>query len=63
MVKVVMLIMFGMFLCFNDLNASADNIVPGSYAQANNANQVMSVGKTQMMIGAQDRARANYVNA
>ena len=51
-----------MLLSFNALNASADDTVPGSYAQGNNANQVMSVGKTQMQIGAQDRAHANYVN-
>ncbi|HIL27282.1 MAG TPA: hypothetical protein EYG21_07865 [Nitrospinaceae bacterium] len=63
MKKVMMLMSACMFLSFNALNASADDTVPGAYAQGNNANQVMSVGKTQMMIGAQDRAHANYVNA
>ena len=52
-----------MLLSFNAFNASADVLVTGAYAQGNNANQVMSVGKTQMMIGAQDRAHANYINA
>ena len=50
-----------MLLSFNALNASADDTVPGAY-ENRAANQVMSVGKTQMQIGAQDRAHANYVN-
>lgn len=62
MKKVMMLMSACMLLSLNALNASADNTVPGAYAQSNNANQVMNVGKTQMMIGAQDRAHANYVN-
>jgi len=45
------------------LNSSADVLVIGAYAQQNNANQVMSVGKTQMQIGATDRVHANYINA
>ena len=45
------------------MNSSADVLVTGAYAQQNNANQVMSVGKTQMQIGATDRAHANYINA
>ena len=52
-----------LFLGFNALNASSDNTIPSSYAQQNNANQVMSVGKTQMQIGATDRVHANYINA
>ena len=44
------------------MNASADVLVTGAYAQQNNANQVMSAGKTQMQIGATDRAHANYIN-
>ena len=52
-----------LFLGFNALNASADVLVTGAYTQQNNANQVMSVGKTQMQIGATDRAHANYINA
>ena len=51
------------FLGLNALNSSADVLVTGAYAQQNNANQVMSVGKTQMQIGATDRAHANYINA
>ncbi len=45
------------------MNVNADNTVPGAYAQSNNAHQVMSVGKTQMQIGASDRAHANYTNS
>ena len=52
-----------MFLSFSALNTSADLLVTGGYAQQNNANQVMSIGKTQMEIGATDRVHANYVNA
>ena len=62
MKKVMMLMSVCMLLSFNAFNASADVLVTGAYAQDNNANQVMSVGKTQMMIGAQDRAHANYIN-
>ena len=58
-----MLILVGLFLGFNAMNASADVLVTGGYSQQNNANQVMSVGKTQMQIGATDRAHANYINA
>ena len=63
MKKVMMLFVICLFLGFNALNASADVLVTGGYAQQNNANQVMSVGKTQMQIGATDRAHANYINA
>ena len=41
--------------------AGADEVVPGSYGQPDMS--VMSVGKTQMQIGAKDRAHANLVNA
>ena len=61
MKKVMMLMSACMLLSFNALNASADDTVPGAY-ENRAANQVMSVGKTQMQIGAQDRAHANYVN-
>ena len=63
MKKVMMLFVICLFLGFNALNASADVLVTGAYAQQNNTNQVMSVGKTQMQIGATDRAHANYINA
>jgi len=63
MKKVMMLFVICLFLGFNALNASADVLVTGAYAQQNNANQVMSVGKTQMQIGATDRVHANYINA
>jgi hypothetical protein len=52
-----------LFLGFNALNASSDILVTGGYSQRNNANQAMSAGKTQMQIGATDRAHANYINA
>ena len=41
--------------------AGADEVVPGAYGQPDWS--VMSVGKTQMEIGAKDRAHANLVNA
>ena len=62
MKKVMMLILVGLFLGFNAINASADDTIPGAY-ENRAANQVMSVSKTQMQIGAADRAHANYVNA
>ena len=63
MKKVTMFLTVCSFLGLNALNASSDVLVTGAYAQQNNANQVMSVGKTQMQIGATDRAHANYINA
>jgi len=63
MKKVTMFLTVCSFLGLNALNASFNNTIPGAYAQQNNANQVMSVGKTQMQIGATDRAHANYINA
>ena len=62
MKKVMMFLTICSFLGFSALNASSDNTIPSSSAQQNNANQVMSVGKTQMQIGAADRVHANYVN-
>ena len=59
MKKIMTLFAVCLFLGFNALNAWADVLVTGRYAQQNNANQVMSVGKTQMQIGATDRAHAN----
>jgi len=59
----MMLFVVYLFLGFNALNASADVLVTGGYSQQNNANQVMSVGKTQVQIGATDRVHANYINA
>ena len=63
MKKVTMFLTVCSFLGLNALNASSNNTIPGAYTQQNNANQVMSVGKTQMQIGATDRAHANYINA
>ena len=63
MKKVMMFLTVCSFLGFNALNASADALVTGGYAQQNNANQVMSVGKTQMQVGATDRVHANYINS
>jgi hypothetical protein len=62
MKKVMMFLTICSFLGFNVLNIGADVLVTGGYSQQNNANQVMSVGKTQMQIGAADRAHANYIN-
>ena len=62
MKKVTMFLTVCSFLGLNALNASADVLVTGAYAQQNNANQVMSVGKTQMQIGATDQTHANYIN-
>ena len=63
MKKVILFLAIGLFLGFTTMNVNADNTVPGAYAQSNNAHQVMSVGKTQMQIGASDRAHANYTNS
>ncbi len=62
MKKVMMFLTICSFLGLNALNIGADVLVTGGYSQQNNANQVMSVGKTQMQIGATDRAHANYIN-
>ena len=63
MKKVILFLAVGLFLGFTAMNVNADTIVSGAYSQNNNANQVMSVGKTQMQIGASDRAHANYTNS
>ena len=63
MKKVTMFLTVCSFLGLNALNASSNNTIQGTYTQQNNANQVMSVGKTQMQIGATDRVHANYINA
>ena len=63
MKKVTMFLTVCSFLGLNALNASSNNTISGAYTQQNNANQVISVGKTQMQIGATDRAHANYINA
>ena len=62
MKKMTMFLIVCSFLGLNALNASFNNTIPGAYTQHNNANRVMSVGKTQMQIGATDRAHANYIN-
>jgi len=41
--------------------ASADNVVPGSYAQQNSSG-VMGVGQTMMQMGSRDRALTNASN-
>ena len=45
MKKVTMFLTVCSFLGLNALNASSDNTIPDAYAQQNNTNQVMSVGK------------------
>ena len=62
MKKMTMFLTVCSFLGLNALNASSNNTIPGAYTQQNNANQVMSVGKTQMQIGATDQAHTNYIN-
>ena len=68
MKKVMMFLTVSSFLSFNALKASADTLVTGAYGQTNNASQVMEARTsgpafaTQMHIGAQDRAHANYIN-
>ena len=62
MKKVTMFLTACSFLGLNALNASSNKTIPGAYTQQNNANQVMSVGKTQMQIGATDQAHTNYIN-
>jgi hypothetical protein len=68
MKKVMMLMSVCTLLSFNALNASADSILPGAYVNLPTS-QVMNIGKTsgtafrtQVQIGASDRAHANYVN-
>ena len=63
-----MLLAVTFLFSFSAMNASADSVVPGSYANVGAA-QVMNIGKTsgtafrtQVQIGAADRAHANYVN-
>ena len=46
MKKVTMFLTVYSFLGLNALNASSNNTIQGAYTQQNNANQVMSVGKT-----------------
>jgi len=68
MKKVMMFLAVSFLFSFSAMNASADSVVPGSYANVGAA-QVMNIGKTsgtafltQVQIGAADRAHANYVN-
>jgi len=68
MKKVMMFLAVSFLFSFSAMNASADSVVPGSYANIGAA-QVMNIGKTsgtafrtQVQIGAADRAHANYVN-
>ena len=68
MKKVMMFLAVSFLFSFSAMNSSADSVVPGSYANIGAA-QVMNIGKTsgtafrtQVQIGAADRAHANYVN-
>ena len=63
MKKVILFLTINSFLSFAALHASADSVIPGaSSTNGNTFNQLISVGKTQMQIGAADRAHANYIN-
>ena len=57
MKKVILFLTINSFLSFAALHASADSVIPGaSSTNGNTFNQLISVGKTQMQIGAADRA-------
>ena len=61
--KVILFLTISSFLSFAALHASADSVIPGaSSTNGNTLNQLISVGKTQMQIGAAGRAHANYIN-
>ena len=61
--KVILFLTISSFLSFAALHASADSVILGaSSTNGNTFNQLISVGKTQMRIGAADRAHANYIN-
>ena len=68
MKKVTMFLAVSFLFSFSAMNASADSILPGAYVNLPSS-QVMNIGKTsgtafrtQVQIGAADRAHANYVN-
>ena len=53
MKKVILFLTINSFLSFAALHASADSVIPGaSSTNGNTFNQLISVGKTQMQIGA-----------
>ena len=63
MKKVILFLTISSFLSFAALHASPDSVIPGaSSTNGNTLNQLISVGKTQMQIGAAGRAHANYIN-
>ena len=63
MKKVILFLTISSFLSFAALHASADSVIPrASSTNGNTFNQLISVGKTQMQIGAADQAHANYIN-
>jgi hypothetical protein len=63
MKRVITFVAVSAFVGFFGLSsiASADNLVPGSYAQQNSSG-VMGVGQTMMQMGAKDRALTNASN-
>ncbi|MBT3513884.1 MAG: hypothetical protein HN474_01030 [Nitrospina sp.] len=68
MKRVMTILAASLLLSFSAMNASADDVRPGAYTNLS-ASQVMNIGKTsgtafrtQVQIGANDRAHANYVN-
>ena len=63
MKKAILFVAVSAFVGFLGLGsiASADNLVPGAYAQQNSSG-VMGVGQTMMQMGAHDRALTNASN-
>ena len=63
MKKAILFVAVSAFVGFLGLGsiASADNMVPGAYAQQNSSG-VMGVGQTMMQMGAHDRALTNASN-
>jgi hypothetical protein len=63
MKKAIFFVAVSAFVGFLGLGsmASADNVVPGSYAQQNSSG-VMGVGQTMMQMGSRDRALTNASN-
>ena len=60
MKKAILFVAVSAFVGFTALNASADNTIPGAYAQSNGAG--IGVNQSIMQMGAKDRALTNAVN-
>ena len=62
MKKAILFVAVSAFVGFTALNASADDMVPGTYYQGQVDSSVMGVGQTMMQMGAKDRVLTNAVN-